>query len=169
MTTMRNDGIPEAARKELYSVSYVTAVATSTQSEVLIPKMDYNSIDGFILATFGKCPQIGFQLKATSADCVQNDELSFDLPVKNYNDLRAERSVPSLLVVVHLPENEADWMTHQMDLLSLRNNAYYLNLLGMPDTTNTSTVRVKIPTVLRLTRGALLELLNHVADHKRLP
>ncbi len=163
------NGLPEGARKELYSIAYLAAVAAAAQCELLIPKMDYNSVDGQILATFGKQPQISVQLKATAQDCIKDGHVLFDLPIKNYNDLRRQRTVPAMLIVLHLPQAEEHWMSHEIDLLSLRNNAYYFNLLGMPNTTNTKSLRVSIPVAQRLTRESLLTLLDHVSEHRCLP
>ena len=147
----------------------MAAIAASARCELLFPKMDYNSIDGQILATFGKHPQIGVQLKATADECIQGNDMVFDVPIKNYDDLRRERVVPAMLVVLHLPKAEDDWMSHDIDRLSLRNNAYYFNLRGREASTNSSTVRIRIPVAQRLTRDSLLGLLQHVSDHRCLP
>lgn len=162
--------LPEPARKELYSYAYITAVAASAQCEVLVPKMDYDSLDALVLPTRGGRLPLSLQLKATAQECIENGEVVFDLPIKNYDDLRdPARGIPSLLVVLHLPREEDRWVTHEPDLLLLRNSAYYLNLLGSVAVHNEKTVRVRIPVAQRLTKDSLLELLQHVADHKRLP
>ena len=161
--------LPGGARKELFSIAYVSAIAAAAQVEFMRPAMDYSSIDGYLLATAGTCPQIGIQLKATAQDCITEGMLVFDLPIKNYEDLRAPRAVPSMLIVLHLPSIENDWISHGADMISLRNSAYYLSLAGLPETENVSVVRVRIPLTQRLTKESLLSLLQHVADHKRLP
>jgi hypothetical protein len=163
-------GLPESARKELFSYAYVTAIAAAAQCEVLAPKMDFDSVDAQIFSMSGRRPQINVQLKATAQDCVAGDTVVFDLPVKNYNDLRSvERCVPAMLVVLHLPKEELDWISHTIDLLSLRNSAYYYNLSGLPPIENTTTVRLRIPSAQRLTKESLQTLLDHVSKHKRLP
>jgi len=162
--------LPEPARKELYSYAYITAIAASAQCEILVPKMDYDSLDALVLPTRGGRLPLSVQLKATAADCINNDNVVFDLPIKNYDDLRStERGIPAMLVVLHLPNEEDRWVTHQSDALLLRNTAYYLNLLGSPAVANQMTVRVHIPVEQQLTKGSLLGLLQHVATYRRLP
>lgn len=161
--------LPEPARKELYSYAYITAIAASAQCEIMVPKMDYDSLDAIVLPTRGVRLPLSLQLKATARECIENDEVVFDLPIKNYDDLRSPERLPSLLVVLHLPTEEHQWVTHQPDLLLLRNSAYYLNLLGRPEVQNEKTVRVRIPVAQRLTKESLLGLLQYVAVHKRLP
>lgn len=162
--------LPQPARKELYSYAYITAIAASAQCEVLVPKMDYDSLDALVLPTRGGRLPLSVQLKATARECFEDGEVVFDLPIKNYDDLRSpERGIPSLLVVLHLPREEDEWVTHQPDLLLLRNSAYYLNLVGRPAVDNEERVRVRIPIAQRLTKESLLDLLQYVAVHKRLP
>ncbi len=163
-------GLPDAARKELFSYAYMTAIAAIAGCELLVPKMDYDSLDGQVLSTEGRRPQLAVQLKATARRCIANGQLDFDLSIKNYNDLRTEeRTVPAMLVVLHLPEEPEQWMTHEPNQLLLRNDAYYLNLAGLPASTNAVSVRIHIPLQQRLTGESLRALLNHVADHRRLP
>jgi hypothetical protein len=163
-------GLPENAKKELFSYAYMTAIAAAAGCELLIPRMDYDSLDGQVISSAGRRPQLCVQLKATSSQCIADGQVTFSLPIKNYDDLRTEeRVVPAMLVVLHLPEDRDHWLTHEQDLLLLRNNAYYLNLAGRPAVDNVRSVSVHIPVEQRLTSASLQTLLDHVADHRRLP
>jgi hypothetical protein len=158
------------SRKELCSLAYITALAATAQCEIASVHFDIDSLDALVVPRGGKRLAFGVQMKATSKDCLTVDNLTFDLPIKNYNDLRlGESAAPCLLVVVHLPQSEPDWISHGQDSLILRNNAYYKNLLGHPDTANTSSVRIEIPTTQKLTTQSLQEILHHLASKKVLP
>jgi hypothetical protein len=162
--------LPENARKELYSLAYVSAVAASAGVQVEHLHFDYDSVDCQLVSKKPRRPQLGLQLKATATDCIQGDHLLFDLPIKNYVDLRdPERHVPTLLVVLHLPEEEDDWMRFSDQDLLLKNAAYYLNLVGFEESSNKKSVRVKIPLAQRFNRDSVNALLDYVGLNRRLP
>jgi hypothetical protein len=163
-------GLPETARKELYSLAYTSAVAAKAGLELLHIRFDFDSVDCQLISTKGRRPQMGLQLKATSTDRFEGDELVFDLPVKNYNDLRDDqRYVPTMLVVLHLPQLESHWLQFTHNDMLLRNAAYYYNLVGMPATTNTSTVRLRIPVAQRFNPDSVEMLMEHIGLYRILP
>ncbi|HLY00917.1 MAG TPA: DUF4365 domain-containing protein [Candidatus Cybelea sp.] len=167
---MLGAGLPENARKELFSFAYMAAIAAAAGCELVTMKMDYDSIDGLVVSSAGKRPVLCVQLKATSQRCVENGRVSFPLSIKNYDDLRTEqRGLSAILVILHLPEDRERWLTHEPDQLLMRNNAYYLNLRGKEAVDNKESVTVHIPVDQRLTSASLQNLLDHVAEHGRLP
>ena len=88
------------------------------------------------------------------------DEFPFELPVKNYNDLRWPIPllyVPRILIVVHVPADPADWMTCDSQQMVLKRCAYWMSLAGFAETTNTSSVTVKVPTEQVFDSEALLQ------------
>jgi len=62
------------------------------------------------------------QLKATRVTPVdQNSRFSFSLPVRHYNRLRETRlASPRLLIVLYLPSDPSDWLTHSEEALIAR-------------------------------------------------
>ena len=156
------NGLPGTARKELFSLAYVTAVAARSGCEVSSVAFDYDSIDCHTFATWGISPHLAMQVKATSQENFQDETLYFDLSVKNYNDLRKPRHVPAILVVLHLPSDEADWMAHSSSELVLRNQAYWLNLAPLPDTKNTESQRIHIPISQTFGPKSLTEILTRI-------
>lgn len=63
-----------------------------------------------------------------------------------YNDLRFEAYLcPRLLVVLHMPAEEARWEGQTSDELILRHCAYWISLKGHAPTTAANSVRVAIP------------------------
>lgn len=139
--------------KEELNLAYVLAVAASKKFSTEITRVDMDSVD----ATIGYSgymvegestlysPSVKLQLKATSHADIDGNFIKFPLPVKNYNDLRLRSATPRFLVILCLPELENEWLLHTDVNLILKNCAYYLDLSGEPETTNTTTITVKVP------------------------
>jgi len=132
-------------RKSRFSLGYITAVAAHAGYQVLESRIDKDSVDGVLMGEEGRRPRIEFQAKATARDVLRPGYLAFPLPIKNYDDLRAEVITPRLLVIVVLPESEGDWLAHSEEELSLRRSGYWLSLAGQPEVPNTSSVTVRVP------------------------
>ena len=103
-------------------------------------------MDGTLLSASGRRPRIDFQAKATSQSLGRGDVLHFPLPVKNYDDLRADTLTPRILIVLLLPRDNSRWLTQNTNELSLRHCAYWLSLAGQQAVPNTHNVTVHIPT-----------------------
>ena len=131
--------------KERFSLAYIQAVAARAGYEALETKPDIDSVDGLLRSTVGKRPQIDFQAKASSRDILQSSHVAYPLKMKNYEDLRAETVIPRILIVVLLPDDEAEWMTHSEEELVMRRCGYWLSLRGAPTVQNTSQATVKLP------------------------
>lgn len=132
---------------EQYSLVYINAVAFLASYNVGSTYVDDDSIDGSFVSREGRRPRIEFQAKALSGDQLPENDMDFpfDLKIKNYNDLCAETIVPRLLIVVLVPKDCNDWADQNESELVLRRCGYWVSLLGQPETSNTTTVRVKIP------------------------
>src|SRR5208282_238561 len=100
------------------------------------------------------------QLKCTSMNEIDDVNIRFPLKLKNYDDLRNELvMIPRLLVVVVVPESVDDWIEHEEEGLTLRRCGYWLSLRGRSETTNETTVTVRLPRTNRLTVDALRDLM----------
>jgi Domain of unknown function (DUF4365) len=91
---------------------------------------------------------IKVQLKATvQQPTIVGDCFSYYFPgISQYNDLRsAAVSTPRILVVLFLPENPVEWMSHTEDALLLRRCAYWVSLRGAPVSSNETGQTVYIP------------------------
>ena len=132
-------------RKERFSLAYINAVAAHAGCEVIESKVDRGSVDGILKRTRME-EIIGFQAKATSRDIVGRDgvQLHFPLPILDYDSLRTA-SRPFMLIVVLLPDDEAQWLTQSGDELCLRYCGYWLSLAGMQESPNQYNVTVQIP------------------------
>jgi hypothetical protein len=159
-------------RKEDLSLSYLNAVCAYKGIAVEIQRHDEDSIDVMIKKVMVRqatrrefVTQIAVQLKATSQNLVEDENsFSFSLSIKNYNDLRRESSVPMILCVLRLPNEERDWLIHSVNELILRNCMYWCVLTNLPDSNNEETVSIRIAKENRLTPENALELMQKVAE-----
>ena len=131
---------------EQRSLVVVRAVAADAGYQVVRPEPDDDSVDGIVMARFGRRPRIEFQAKATARNIIQGDSLRFPLPIKNYDELRLESWTPRILVVVLMPDESEPWLLQTDDDLCLHSSVYWLSLSGMPERSNTASVTVPIPT-----------------------
>jgi len=139
-------------RQEALSRAYIQAIAARCGLSCSFRDFDYG-IDvelHHIKERQGRYVESGFrveiQAKSTTRAAVREADVLYDMEVKTYEDLRdPEVNCPRLLVLLVLPEDEADWTGMTEEHLILRRCAYWLNLRGRPATDNTDKVRVSLP------------------------
>jgi Domain of unknown function (DUF4365) len=154
ITTAENDV------KERLSIAYVTAVAARAGCELMEVHVDRNGVDGTIRAIKGTPVKIDVQLKATSSPTVEADHVLFDLDVATYNVLRTTVvQAPQLLVLLLLPDDSLQWLAGDELSLAFRKCAYWLNLYGEPETTNSTSIRVRLPRTQMFHPTALADLM----------
>ena len=134
-------------QKSRFSLSYIEAVASACGFQVVEPRVDRDSVDGILMADFGRRPRIEFQAKATSQDIRRADGLHFPLEIKNYNDLRVEAINPRILIVLLMPDDNVDWLNQTPNELALLHCAYWKCLEAEPNTQNKNTVTVHLPEI----------------------
>ena len=162
--------------KEEINLAYVLAVAAIKGFSTEITRVDADSVDATICyngvlsqeESILYSPEIKLQLKATSNANIINDHIHLPLPIKNYNDLRARVATPRLLVVLCLPEQKGDWLTHSADELVLKKCAYYLNLHGLSASENESGVTVRVPLVNIFSPDILYDLMLRTSKQESL-
>ncbi|MYC32455.1 MAG: DUF4365 domain-containing protein [Chloroflexi bacterium] len=130
---------------EQRSLVVVRAVAADAGYQVVRPEPDVDSVDGVLMASFGRRPRIEFQAKATARNMLRGDSLRFPLPIKNYNELRLASWTPRILVVALMPDESGPWLSQTDDELCLHSSVYWVSLANMPAVSNTATVTVPIP------------------------
>lgn len=157
-------------------LSHVYAYAVATSAGFFYEKTgndnDMRSIDAHINAddTVGggqwKFPVLELQLKATTHCNFNEQENNFriEISIKNYNDLRGDRSVPAILVVLFLPNECSDWIKHTEDELIAKKCAYWISLRDHPPVDNTSNVTIKIPKSNIFSPGSLTDLMTKISS-----
>jgi hypothetical protein len=158
MTTMDDN-----TAKEQFSRAYVRAVGVGAKAEAMQPETDRDSVDLIIKKVGSLGEQLDLQLKCTADPVPQSGDLSFALPIKNYNDLRKATATPRLLVVVYVPTDLNEWFDCSEEHLLLRRCGWWLDLRGMPDSNNTASVTVTLPRENRFTPEALNALFSNIA------
>jgi hypothetical protein len=101
------------------------------------------------------------QLKATRREPAERgDHYPVSLPIKNYDELRSTTAVaPQLLVVLFLPNDPNQWLTHGEEQLITRRCAYWASLHGAPPSENDTSQTVYVPRGNQLSVTGLLNLL----------
>lgn len=132
--------------QEALSRVYARAVAARAGYVTAEYEQDRDGVDLRIQAGGALRPALDLQLKAT-VNLVASDDGDFRFPLKrrNYDLLRIGAQTPRLLVVLDLPRDEHRWITVTTDELVMRRRAYWLSLKGADETTNRSSVTVRIP------------------------
>ncbi len=146
-------------QKEQFSLAYIRAVAAQAGYQITRPELDSDSVDGTLIADFGRRPRIDFQAKATSQQIVQGDNIHFALKIKNYDALRADTLTPRILIVVLMPKEESQWLTQTHEQLCLRYCGYWISLEGHQEVSNTTSVTVHIPLVNMFNAERLVDLM----------
>ena len=127
------------------SWAYLCAVVSHAGWRLSLPMRDDHGIDGTIEAPVRGMNKVDFQLKATTLYEIRGDDIVYDLRVENYNQLVAEDGVPRILILFLMPNDPDQWLSHTEDELCLRKCAYWVSLMGLPPSSNTSSQRVRVP------------------------
>lgn len=161
-------------RQEALSRAYVRAVAAMAGVICSEPEQDFG-IDMCLRAVRTRghrhadvSGQLDLQVKSTTRAKVADTAVTYDLEVKNYDDLREEGdNCPRILVVLVLPEDETQWLSQSVEELVLRHCAYWVSLEGLPLTTATTTVRITIPRANVFSVQALQAILARIRERKK--
>jgi len=156
-------------QKEQFSVAYVNAIAALVGLNNAQLSVDDDSVDLLLKGKgfSGKVrnPQVELQLKCTSRSLVSGEVIKFPLSLKNYNDLRGDDVVcPRYLVVLMVPDQVDEWSEQLDDEIVLRNSCYWVSIRNHPKTNNSTSVTIDIPIDQKLTKGALLNLMNLASE-----
>jgi hypothetical protein len=166
--------VPQSQRQEALSRAYVRAVAAQAGVTCADLFQDYGA--DMILRDVAQRehnfvddgPQVDLQLKSTTLAEVRETEVRYDLDVRAYNWLRQQQvSQPRVLVLMVLPEDEAQWLSQSLEELILRRCAYWLNLRGAEPTTNQRTIRIKLPRANVFSSAAVRQLLDEAIKENR--
>lgn len=86
------------------------------------------------------------------------------LKAKNYNDLCAPASMPSILALLILPENETEWIRWSSEELMIKGKMFWISFQGKEETKNVSHITVKIPKENELNAITIETLIQKVAE-----
>ena len=149
-------------RMEQFSIAYISALAAKCGCNISVPRVDNDSIDISLQKKYDASPRgrIDIQLKAHGTEPFgEKDSFSFQLKKKNYDDLRADETVPRFLFIVCLPKDIESWLVHSEEQLLLHRCAYWFSLEGFQDTENETSVTLQVPRRNILSPDTLEELM----------
>lgn len=156
-------------RQEGLSRAYIQAIAARCGMICSFRDQDYG-IDGTLhhvkqrqkrAVESGTCLDV--QAKSSSRVTFRDQQVLYDMEVKTYDDLRdSDIDTPRILVLLALPEKEAEWLEWSEQQLVLRRCAYWHNLRGYPPTKNTDQIRISIPRAQVFTVQSLEEIIARV-------
>jgi hypothetical protein len=155
--------------KERLSVGHLATVAARAGCQIVQIPVDRQSIDVTVRPIDGECVSIDVQLKATSGLKRSKGMIVFDLPIKNYDDLRRTLTqAPKILVVLDLHKEDLHWLACRPASSVLKRSAYWMDLTGQPAVSSVTTVRVKIPPTNLLTPDVLIDLMDRRLENLKL-
>ncbi|MBQ6743523.1 MAG: DUF4365 domain-containing protein [Acidaminococcaceae bacterium] len=162
----------EAIKEEL-SISYLHAVCTKEGIAFELIRHDEDSTDAIIKRKISLTngaeyeSLIRVQLKATSSISQYSEDentIRYKLKIKNYNDLRRNSTVPIILALLVLPENQDEWLHWTEQTLLLKGRMYWVCFKGADESDNVSTITVTIDKKQIVNPDALLALLQSTAE-----
>ena len=163
----------DSSIKEDLSIAYMSAICAVAGIAFDLQRHDEDSTDAIIkkliaLPDERKCEvSLRVQLKATSSPSQyrEDDEnLTYILKAKNYNDLRTSSTTPIILAVLILPKNEAEWLKWTKEDLLIKGRMYWQSFASSSEKDNKNTVSVRISKENYLNSDKLLKLLQKMAE-----
>ena len=149
-------------RKAELSFSYLSALcAIAGFTCQRGPTPDEDSIDATVRTRGSNRPVFDVKLKATSSPEWHADGLHFRLRRKNYDDLKEDRTLKAILVVLELPAASEEWVDCSAERLIIRRCAWWEWLWGYPDIERDSRV-VVIPESQRFDLDAMFLLMDRI-------
>lgn len=152
---------------EQFCRAYVQAVAAAAGCHILSWQVDDDRIDITLArrAEFAivRGARLDIQLKATTSNCLRENDVSFPLDIATFDALRASNvMVPRVLVVLLMHEDVAEWSNHSESRLALRKCAYWLSIRGLPQTDNATSKTVHLPRSQRFDARAVDEIFTRI-------
>jgi hypothetical protein len=161
--------------KEELSYAYLHAVAANVGYSCDRPQKDRDSVDVQVKARFPPgggiefiSPEISFQLKATTKVEATEEMFTFDLPIKNFRDLRINHPFPRLLMVLVLPKDRSEWIQVDKERLIAKNCSYWCNLKMLEDSDNKTKKSIHVSTKNLLTPQTLKKLMEKSARREEI-
>lgn len=156
-------------QKEEFSYAYIYAVVSAAgySCQIASRSIDIGGIDIIISGTEQEYslypPRLEVQVKSTSIDVMSDEFIRYPLKLKNYNELRKQKTlVPKILIVVLIPDNPTKWVNQSETELCMRRCGYWMSLKGQTETQNTESVTVYLPRSQLFTVKALQGIMQQI-------
>ena len=91
------------------------------------------------------------------------EDIIYELDIRTYDILRRSTHIaPMFLVLLVMPVEEGEWLSHSEERLEIRRCAYWLSLRQMGPVRNVKSINVHIPRENQFTPRALGTLIDAV-------
>ena len=144
--------LPQGNKKEEMQRAYFRAVVAKAGASFYVPNYDCGA--DFVLTTPYINPRgktapttrmVFCQLKA-SDDCeVKEGKVVYELKAESYNKFAELHNVLAIILLLHLPKNEEDWLLVDQSAMCIKHCCYWYEVPKVT-TDNTCTITIKIPT-----------------------
>ena len=143
--------LPQGNKKEELQRACFRAVVAQSGASFYIPNYDCGA--DYVLTTpyvnqrgrtAPTAKMVFCQLKASQDCSIQNNAIAYELDAEAYNKFAELAGVLAILVLLHLPKNEEEWLTIDQTAMCIRNCCYWYEV-PKEITLNNSTITVKIP------------------------
>ncbi|BCO46431.1 DUF4365 domain-containing protein [Mycobacterium intracellulare] len=141
---------------EAFQEAYVRGVAAAAGCVVGAPEID-EGVDVTLTHTSDihlrddKKAHLEVQMKSSAYGPIENGQfVSTSLKRARYDEFRAvDVAVHKIIVILHMPVLQEDWLTVGADALHLHHRAYWVSIRGMPPIPNAqqASFTVRAPTV----------------------
>ncbi len=161
-------------QKEELSKAYLHAIAARCSYAIGTWSQDADGIDTTIAASIAigadkhvlADPKLDVQLKCTSdaKRILASGHVLWSIKRSLYNKMIQRSQVPKVLVVLVLPGDEAEWLSHSADALVLRRCAFWTTITGRDEDTSTQeSTTVHIPQSNVFSPEALQAIMDRVS------
>ena len=157
--------LPSGNRKEELQIAWFRAVVAQAGASFYVPNYDcgadYVLTTSHVNARGRVAPttqQVFCQLKASQNCRVTDSTITYDFDAEGYNKLAELDDVLSILLLLHSPEYEDDWLEVRASAMCIRNCCYWW-IVPNEATDNRSTIAVPIPLAQRFDEVAVRHLL----------
>lgn len=146
--------------QENISKAYLNALAAN--SGVIVSDrgdQDFDGIDLTLSISDDKKRTVEVQLKSTTIMIEKNGLLKYDIKVKNHNNLCADNVLPTMLLLLILPEDRNEWVKYSVDELTLKNSLYWKDYSTEKQSSNNNKKRISIPNDQIVTESNLSDII----------
>lgn len=115
-----------------------------------------------------KTAHLEIQMKSSADGPIENGEyITATLRRSRFDDFRAENiTVNKIVVILHMPEDQEEWVTLGDTALSLHHRAYWVNLQGLPAIADPEqkSITVRAPTSQYFDDVALCRMMQRIGQ-----
>ncbi|WP_175484840.1 DUF4365 domain-containing protein [Jannaschia pohangensis] len=150
-------------REEAVTKAYVKALAARLGYVASEQDFDVDGVDIQLRDGGDMLPTLDIQLKGTVNLPADDDGvIKYPLKQRNYDLLIGNTIVPRILVLCGLERCSEEWIVCGDESLLIKQKAYWMSLNGFPQTSNTTSTTISIPSSQRFNEISLPLIMNRI-------